>query len=61
MINSTNQSSYPFTWQAILWRLLVTALLLLILAGSSLTIFRNITDQPEAQVLPALNYEVDRR
>jgi len=56
MITSSNQSSY-FTWHSILWRLLVTAILLLILAGSGLTIFRNISDPPNAQVLPAWRYE----
>jgi hypothetical protein len=31
------------------------------LAISSLTIFRNATTQPGAQVLPPLSYEIDRR
>jgi hypothetical protein len=60
MINSSNQSSY-FTRQTILWRLLVTVILLLILAGSGLTIFRNISDPPNAQVLPAWRYEFPGR
>lgn len=35
----TRNTDYQNTWQSISWRLLVTALLLLLLAGSSLTLF----------------------
>jgi hypothetical protein len=58
MINSSNHGDYQLTRQAMLWRLILTALLLLFLTISSLTIFKNVTSQPDAQVLPTLPYEV---
>jgi hypothetical protein len=56
MVNHSNQPSVVniLTWQSILWRLLLTALLLLMLAGSSLTIFSPITTRPDTRVLPTL-------
>jgi hypothetical protein len=42
------------SWQAIFWRLLITLLLLLALAGPGLTIFSTVTAKPDAQVLPTL-------
>jgi len=55
MIDHSNQSAMTniqFTWQAIFWRLLVTVLLLLALAGPGLTIFRAVTAKPDTPVLP---------
>lgn len=57
MVNQSASPAYAnihLTWQAILWRLLLTALLLLLLAGSR-AIF--VTTTPETHVLPALNVE----
>ncbi len=62
MINNSNQPAavnIRFTWQAILWRLLLTGLLLLFLAGSGLTIFSTATTRPDAHVLPPLTQEVE--
>lgn len=62
MINNSNQSTavnIRFTWQAILWRLLLTGLLLLVLAGSGLTIFSTATTRPDTQVLPQLTHRLD--
>jgi hypothetical protein len=58
MINSSNQTNYQLTWQAMIWRLILTALLLLLLTISGLTIFNSVTNQPDARVLPTLTYEV---
>ncbi len=58
MVNNPNRASLAsirLTWQALLWRLILTALLLLLLAGSGLTILSAATDRPDAQVLPALD------
>lgn len=52
MVNQPNYGDIKFTWQAVLWRLLLTALLLAFLAGSGLTIFKDATSQPEARVRP---------
>jgi hypothetical protein len=59
MINHSNQTltNIQFTWQSILWRLVLTALLLLILAGSGMTIFSKVTTRPDAQVLPTLTHQ----
>jgi nucleoside recognition membrane protein YjiH len=57
MVHQLNQSSVAtiqLTWQSILWRLLLTALLLLILAGSSVTIFNTVITHPGTRVLPTL-------
>ena len=61
MINFSNQSAVNirFTWQAILWRLLLTGLLLLVLAASGLTIFSSVTTRSDAHVLPPLTQEVE--
>jgi hypothetical protein len=61
MINNPNQSDLQFTWQAILWRLLVTLLLLLALAGPGLNAFRIITALPKTETLPAFTQEVEIR
>ena len=57
MVNNLNQPSIVLTWQSLFWRLLLTVLLLLFLAGSGVTIFNTVTTRPDARVLPALSYE----
>ena len=57
MVNSSNQGPVRFNWQDILWRLALTALLLLILAASGITISSSVTNHPGTQVLPTLTYE----
>ncbi len=61
MINHSNQplTNIQFTWQSILWRLVLTALLLLILAGFGMTIFSNVTTRSDARVLPTLTFETE--
>lgn len=64
MINNPYQApaaNIQVTWKAMLWRLLLTALLLLTLLGSNLTIFRSVTTQPDAHVLPTLTQETEGR
>lgn len=46
------QPDIQLSWQNILWRLLLTLLLLLFLSGSGLTTFRVITNGPGAHALP---------
>ena len=53
MINQLNQENLQFIWQAIWWRVVLTALLLALLAGSSATLFSRTTN-PASQVLPSL-------
>jgi hypothetical protein len=60
MINNQNlqvAANYQLTWPAIFWRLLVTLLLLLMLAGPGLSLFRAVTANPGARVLPPLAQE----
>jgi hypothetical protein len=60
MINNSNQANIPlFTWQALLWRLLLTVLLLLALAGPGLTLFRHVTSRAGARALPALHQPIE--
>lgn len=47
-------SSIEFRWQALLWRLLLTLLLLLALAGPGLTFFKSVTSRPGTRALPSL-------
>jgi hypothetical protein len=44
MLNGSNNPTVQFTWQALLWRLLLTLLLLSALAGPGLTLFRSVTN-----------------
>jgi len=55
MLDNPNNSTIQFTWQALLWRLLLTLLLLLALAGPGLTLFRSVTSRAEA--LPGLRQD----
>ena len=55
MHSSSNQAF--LTWQALAWRLILTAILLFVLAGSGLTIFSSIIGRPDAQVLPTVTLE----
>jgi hypothetical protein len=62
MINKQNQldiAHIRFTWQALLWRLLLTGLILLLLAGSRLTIFNSATSRPDTHVLPPASQAIE--
>lgn len=59
MINSPNNTTIQFNWLALLWRLLLTLLLLLALAGPGLTIFRSLIDRPGTQALPSLTHQAE--
>jgi hypothetical protein len=62
MVHQLNQSSIAsmqLTWQSILWRLVLTALLLLLLAGSGVTIFKPVITRPGTQVLPPLTQGIE--
>lgn len=52
-----NHTAVELSWQALLWRLLLTLLLLLALAGPGLSLFRSVTNRTETRTLPALNQE----
>jgi len=60
MINQPNYGDIKFTWQGMLWRLVLTVLLLVVLAGSAVTIFQDLTSPPGTQVLPAETHPVSR-
>jgi hypothetical protein len=55
MPNLSDQGN--ITWQAVFWRLVLTAIILFVIAGSGLTIFSSIIGRPEAQVLPTTTFE----
>jgi len=57
MLNTPNQAD-QFSWPDILWRLVITILILVMLAGFSLTIFNNVTAQSDARVLPTLTQDI---
>jgi hypothetical protein len=57
MVPMINQNNIQLTWPDILWRLILTLFLLVALAGSGITLFKSVTDQPNSQVLPALTHE----
>lgn len=59
MLNGSNNPIVQLSWQALLWRLLLTLLLLSALAGPGLTLFRNVTNQAEARALPPLRQEIE--
>jgi hypothetical protein len=42
---------------ALLWRFLLTIVLLLILAGSGITTFKHVTNAPETRILPTITYD----
>ena len=55
MVNNskgTSAANLQLTWQAIFWRLLLTLLLLLALAGPGLAIFDAVTAKPDSRILP---------
>ena len=54
---ASNKNNFYLSWQAIIWRLALTILLLLLLAGSGFTIFKSVTTRPEASVLPAISIQ----
>ena len=59
MINNSNDMNIQFTWQALLWRLLLTLLLLLALAGPGLTIFEIMTTRSDTRALPELTQQAE--
>ncbi len=59
MVNSPSHTPVRFTWQSLLWRLLVTILLLLALAGPGLTLFHSATSHSEAPTFPTLNHKAE--
>lgn len=59
MVNSPSHSPVRLTWQSLLWRLLLTILLLLALAGSGLTHFHHVIDPSEAPALPTLSQKAE--
>jgi hypothetical protein len=62
MVNSQNQANiHHLTWQALLWRLLLTVLLLLALAGPGLTLFKHVTSRAGARALPALTQPSEQK
>ncbi len=52
-----NRTVVELSWQALLWRLLLTLLLLLALAGPGLTLFRSVTSRTGTRTLPAVSQE----
>ena len=54
MVNNPNNPNFQLTWQAILWRLLLTLLLLLALGGPGFTLFEIVTTRAETRALPEL-------
>jgi hypothetical protein len=62
MVHQLNQSSIvtiQLTWHSILWRLVLTALLLLLLAGSGVTIFKPVMTHPDTRVFPPLTQGIE--
>ena len=59
MLNSPSNVTVQLTWQALLWRLLLTLLLLLALAGPGLTLFRSVTNRSGTQTLPRLSQQAE--
>lgn len=59
MLNSSDNPTFHLTWQALLWRLLLTLLLLLALAGPGLTLFRSVTSRSTTQTLPRLSQQAE--
>lgn len=60
MINSADQTNIQVTWQALLWRVLLTLLLLLALAGPGLNLFSAITAPADSQTVPTFSQEIKR-
>jgi hypothetical protein len=54
-----NHTAVQLSWQALLWRLLLTLLLLLALAGPGLTLFRSVTNGSSARTVPTLGQEAE--
>ncbi len=56
---TTAATNIHVTWQAIFWRLLLTLLLLLALAGPGLSIFRGLTENPGSRVIPTITHNIN--
>lgn len=52
MLNNPNQSDLQLSWQALLWRILLTLALLLALAGPGLSIFGSTTARSDSSAAP---------
>jgi hypothetical protein len=61
VLNHSDNPTFQLTWQALLWRLLLTLLLLLALAGPGLTLFRSVTSRSSTQTLPRLSQQAEER
>ncbi len=59
MPNDATNFAANFTWQSLLWRLLLTLLLLLALAGPGLTWFEQVTSQANSPVISPFNQAVE--
>jgi hypothetical protein len=59
MPNSQTHSIAQLTWQSLLWRLLLTLLVLLALAGPGLTLFERAISHTGAPALPTMNALVE--
>ena len=62
MLNDSKQpppANIQFAWPDLLWRLVFTLLLLVVLAGFGLTIFKTVTTRSDVRVLPPLTQEVE--
>jgi hypothetical protein len=59
VLNRSDNPTFQLTWQALLWRLLLTLLLLLALAGPGLTLFHSVTSRSSTQTLPRLSQQVE--
>ncbi|MEW5958512.1 MAG: hypothetical protein AB1801_12350 [Chloroflexota bacterium] len=60
MINSPNQSNLQLTWQALLWRVLLTLFLLMALAGRGLNLFSAIATPTDSPPRPVFSQGLER-
>lgn len=59
MIETTDQGKIQFTWQAMLWRLVLTGSILVALANSGSVLFDSVTERTGAETLPILLFDTD--
>lgn len=59
MTEHIHQSNIHLTWQAILWRLVLTGFLLVALASSSFALFDTVAEHSDTPVLPILSQDTD--
>lgn len=58
---SPNPNEVQFSRNDLLWRLVITLIILAMLTGFSLTVFNTVTTQPDTRVLPTLIQEAPSR